>query len=181
MPMMSRRSCRAGRAAVSWFRGSMLGINHAMGLVACVHAKSKACSLSHVEQGVHGVRRVELCRGWRTSLVLCLSLARRSVCVAVTGDGARACIRVRREGPGEGAARTSVRPHSVVSLLQSGVGQVFGVGQRRHEAIRAQSSGRPILVKSCGSWREDRGCSERRVRARGVRFMGCVGAASPWL
>jgi hypothetical protein len=124
-----------------------------MGLVACVHAESKACSLSHVEQGVHGVRRVELCRGWRTSLVLCLSPARRSVCVAVTGDGARACVRVRREGPGEGAARTSVRPRSVASLLQSGVGQVFGVGQRRHEAIRAARGAVKWTTDSCGELR----------------------------
>jgi hypothetical protein len=131
----------------------MLGINHAMGLVACVHAESKACSLSHVEQGVHGVRRVELCCGWRTSLVLCLSPARRSVCVTVTGDGARACVRVRREGPGEGTARTSGRPRSVASLLQFGVGQVFGVGQRRHEAIRAARGAVKWTIDSCGELR----------------------------
>jgi hypothetical protein len=60
-------------------------------------------------------------------LVWCLSPARRCVCVAVTGDGARACVRVRREGPGEGAARTSVRLHS--RLVRPGrreYGLVFG-------------------------------------------------------
>jgi hypothetical protein len=155
----------------------MLGINHAMGLVACVHAESKACSLSHVEQGVHGVRRVELCRGWRTSLVLCLSPARRCVCVAVTGDGACACVRVRREGPGEGAVRTSVRPCSVVSLLQSGVGQVFGVGQRRHEAIRAARGTVKRMTKSQQRLVARRpGTPGGRVSAWQARIMDCVGA-----
>jgi hypothetical protein len=92
----------------------------------CVHAESEACSLSHVERV--SLACVVSSHGWHASLVLCLSPARRSVCVAVTSDGARACVRVRREGSGEGAARTSVRPRSVASLLQSGVGQVFGVG-----------------------------------------------------
>jgi hypothetical protein len=88
--------------------------------------------------------------GWRASLVLCLSPARRSMCVAVTSDGARACVRVRREGSGEGTAKTSVRPRSVASLLQSSVGQVFGVGQRRHEAIRAARGTVKRMTKSRG-------------------------------
>jgi hypothetical protein len=107
----------------------LLGINHTMGLVAFVHTESKACSLSHVEHGVHGVHHVKLCLGWHMSFALCLrSPARRCLCVAVTGDGALACVRVHREDPGEGMMRTSVRPRSVASLLQSGACQVIGVG-----------------------------------------------------
>jgi hypothetical protein len=116
----------------------------------------------------------------------CCGGAHVRVCVGVHRGGTsgvrleRWCGRVLGSRPGGRSADAAVFCAKWRSRFGSTAKSNSG-GLERSMQQGAQSSGRPILVESCGSWREDRGRPERRVRARGVRFMGCVGAASSWL